>query len=168
MGIIKSRAIEDNDLSLIQKWRNSDNVMPNCRQYRPLSTTDMENWYDGLTKDKDYNLTNDIFLLLLQGAPIGAGGLTRIDWRSRKAEVSFYVAETKNCTKKIISEALLFVVDYGIKTLNMRKVYFPVYSFNPYLPIYEKVMEREYIAKSEYFYEGKYYDRIVLVKYGHI
>ena len=127
---------------------------------------DMERWYSNLREDGDYHLTNDFFLLLCDSTPIGVGGYTRIDWRNRKAELSFYVAEVDN--EEIITEALNKTLLYGLATLNLYKIYFPVYSFNPRLEIYKKVMLEEYTAYNEYFWEGKYYHRVVLVKYGHI
>ena len=168
MAEITLRAIEKDDLDVIQIWRNSPNVLPYCRQYRPLSMEDMEAWYEKLHKDKDYNLTNDLFVIENKGRQIGVGGFVRIDWRNRKAELSFYVGEGTDRTEEVITESILAIVGYGFKTLGLHKVYFPVYAANPYLSIYEKVLTREYIAKEEYYWEGKFHDRIILVAYEHI
>jgi len=158
--------IEEADLAFIQDWRNSKNVLPNCRQYRPLSWIEMEKWYARLHNDSDFNLSNDLFIVGVDNIPFGVGGFVRIDWRNRKAELSFYVGEEKFTV--YISKALQSLMDYAFKTLNMHKIYFPVYSFNPYLEIYERCLEREYIAKSEYFWNGKWHDRVILVKYDGI
>lgn len=154
--------INREDLPLLQSWRNSDSVLPYCRQYRPLSDRDMELWYESLHKDREFNLTNDLFIMNC-GEPIGVGGLVRIDWRNRKGEVSFYVAEEVDNTT--IRKALARVVQYGISTLGLWKLYFPVYSFNPRLGLYKKVMKEEYIARQEYYWEDKYHDRIILTAY---
>jgi len=158
------RAIEAGDLPIIQRWRNSDKVMPYCRQYRPLSLKDMGDWYLKLSEDKDYNLTNDLFIIDYDYKSIGVCGLVRLDWRNRKAELSFYVGEA--ISEATIREAFMAIIRYGLATLNLWKISFPCYSFNPYIPLYEEMMNKEYIAKSEYYHEGKYYDRIVLVKYN--
>lgn len=164
---VSCRAIEKRDLNLIQRWRNSDIVMPYCRQYRPLSMADMEKWYDSLTKDGDYNLTNDLFFIeQYEHGPIGVGGLVRIDWRNGKGELSLYVTDYRGDVESIVIETLLVLLDYAFKTLRLHKVYFPVYSFNPYLPFYEKVMKREYVAKGEYFWNGQYCDRIILSRFA--
>lgn len=159
---IKLRAIEQTDLSKILEWRNLSEVMPYCRQYRPLSLSDIETWYENLTRDKDYNLTNDLFLLTYDLVPFGVGGLVRLDWRNRKGELSFYVGNTDCSTEKIITESLILLIHYAFKTLGLHKVYWPVYSFNPNLSIYEKVLKREYVAKQEYYWNGKFEDRIIL------
>ena len=164
--MITLRAIEKDDLKRIQRWRNSDDVMPYCRQYKPLSQSDMLVWYDGLTKDKEYNLVNDLQLIELDGIPIGVGGFVRIDWRNRKAEVSFYVGEISKSNPATIQSALMAIVQYGFTTLNLWKVYFPVYSNNNNLETYKEVLKEEYVAKKEYYWNGKYLDRIILVKYN--
>ena len=104
-----------------------------------------------------------MFILTKEDIPQGVGGFTRIDWRNRKAELSFYVEEFD---KVFVKKALLVLLAYATKTLNLHKIYWPVYSFNPHLKVYEEVMKREYVAKKEYYWEGKYHDRVVLVSYG--
>ena len=167
MAKITLEPIEQGHLKLLQTWRNSETVLPYCRQYRKLSHRDMEEWYDKLHKDKDYNLANDLFLIhhKCRGV-IGVGGFVRIDWRNRKAELSFYVAETTIADyEEVVTSALSVLMGYAFKTLGMHKIYWPVYSFNSNLPIYEKVLQREYVAKKEYFWEGQFHDRIILVAY---
>ena len=165
MAEVELHPIEKTHLPLLQKWRNSADVMPYCRQYRPLTMEDMQIWHENLHKDRDFNLTNDFFLLVSDGHPIGVGGLTRIDWRNRKGEVSLYAAVKKD-TENLLEKALCRIMEYAFATLNLHKVYFPVYSFNPYLKVYERCMTREYTAKSEYYWNGTYYDRVVLSKFS--
>lgn len=166
MAKVELKSIEFSDLKLIQSWRNSPDVMEFCRQYRSLSLNDMNKWYDSLTQDKDFNLTNDLFLLTYNNKKVGVGGLVRLDWRNRKGELSFYIGLDSYRNKKVISECILSILDYSFKTLNLHKVYLPVYSFNYLLPIYETILKREYVAKEEYYWRGKFWDRIILVSYG--
>ena len=164
--MVEVRAIEKSDLAMIQRWRNSPNVMPYCRQYRPLSMKDMETWYDNLSRDASFNLINDLFVIEYEGTPVGVGGLVRIDSRCKRGEVSFYIGDAEKCIEEVIVPTLSHIIQYGFATLGLRKIYWPVYAFNPYLEIYEKVMKREYIARQEYLWQGKYWDRIVLVSYA--
>ncbi len=164
--MIKLKPIEKKDLDKIQTWRNSEDVMPNCRQYRPLTQQDMLTWYESISRDKDYNLTNDLFLIEYKGEDIGVGGFVRIDLRNRKAELSFYVGKITFASEKIIGMAISALLDYAFKTLCLHKVSFPCYSFNPYLEIYKKILKEEYIAKEEYYWNGKWQDRIILVAYN--
>lgn len=163
---MKLLPIEKEDLPLLQHWRNSDNVMPYCRQYRPLSMQDMENWTLNFSKSLDYNLTNDLFILTHKGLKVGVGGIIRIDWRNSKGELSLYVGEPQENPQAIFSDAISTLVGYAFKTLNLYKIYWPVYSFNPHLPIYERCLKREYVAKEEYYWDGKFHDRVILVAYN--
>lgn len=165
MAEIVLRAIEKEDLALLQRWRNSEEVMPYCRQYRPLSVANMQAWYRLLNSDKQYNLINDLFMIIVDGVAIGVGGFVRIDWRNRKAELSFYVGENPSMYKNNLSEILVSFMDYGSKTLGLHKIYWPVYSFNPYLKIYEKLFKKEAVLKKEYYWNGKFHDRIIFTKY---
>ena len=165
MAEITLRAIEEHDLPLIQSWRNSNYVMPNCRQYRPLSYEDMLRWYK-TQRDDDYNLSQDLFIIVCDNKDIGVGGFTRIDWRNRKGEVSFYIGDISSMAEETVKLALSHIIQYGLATLCLRKIYFPCYEFNPYLPYYKEVMNEEYIAKSEYYQDGKFWDRIILSKFA--
>ena len=165
MAEVTFGTIEKPDLASIRMMRNDPSVMPYCRQYRPLTQQDMEKWYELFGKDKDYNLTNDLHTICSDGKIVGVCGLTRIDWRNRKGEVTFYVVDTKD-RQEIISKALSMLMGYAFETLGLHKIYWPVYSFNPLLEVYEGHMGREYVAKKEYFWEGAYHDRVVLVAYN--
>ena len=157
--------IEEGHLMWIRDMRNDPSVMTYCRQYRPLTMQDMTKWYKSLSEDKDYSLTNDMLTIQADGVVKGVCGLTRIDWRNRKGEVTFYVVDTED-RAEIISKALSMLIGYAFETLNLHKIYWPVYSFNPLLEVYEGHMKREYVAKREYFWEGAYHDRVVLVAYN--
>jgi len=162
---VRLREVEWGDIEYIRCMRNHPSVMPYCRQYKPLSMEDMEKWYERLNNDKDYNLTNDLFVIISDNIIVGVCGLTRIDWRNRKGEVTFYVVDTED-RAEIISKALSMLMGYAFETLNLHKIYWPVYSFNPLLEVYEGHMGREYVAKKEYYWEGAYHDRVVLVAYN--
>jgi len=155
--LVEIRQIEKFDLKQLQVWRNSDNVMPYCRQYKQLTMQDMERWYE--------NLNDELFVIGYNATNIGVGGFVRIDERNRKAELSFYVGEDKYRTQEIVSEALLLLMEYAIKTLGMHKIYFPCYQNNPYIPLYEKILKWEYTAKKEYYWNGKFWDRLILTFY---
>ena len=166
MAEVNLRAIEKSDLAMIQRWRNSPNVMPYCRQYRPLSVKDMENWYDSLSRDTSFNLTNDLFVIEYEGTPVGVGGLVRIDSRCKKGEVSFYIGDAEKCIEEVIVPTLSHIIQYGFATLGLRKVYFPCYAYNPYIKFYKEVMGVDYVAPMEYWWNGAFHDRIVLASYA--
>lgn len=163
---MKLREINECNLGRIRNWRNSDTVMPYCRQYRPLTERDMLVWYNRLREDHDYNLTNDFFLMEKEHTLIGVCGMTRIDWRNSKAELSFYIGEPAWNTTDVVHEGIRAILRYAFDTLAIHKVYFPVYQHNPNLEMYKAIMRHEYTAKNEYYWDGKLQDRIVLVAYA--
>jgi len=164
--------IKTEDLDILREWRNSENVRPYCRQYKLLTDADMLRWYNSFSSSDDMVMfgIKDLSTKALKDKELlsillGACGIIRIDWRNRKGEISFYIGSSSYCTEENIKEGLSLLKKYAFDILNLHKVYFPVYSFNPYLRLYEKVLRREYVAKSEYYWQGKHYDRVILTAY---
>jgi RimJ/RimL family protein N-acetyltransferase len=148
--------IKSEDLMILRDWRNSDNVRPYCCQYTYLTDADMEAWYTSLVSD------NSVAMLGIRKPEvvglIGACGITRIRWRWRLGEITFYIGPRLYSTEDIIGDTLSQLIEYAFKTLNLHKLYWPVYSHNPYLPIYKKFFKEEAILRKEYYWDGKYYD----------
>ena len=161
---MKLRAIEQRDLDLMLKWRNSEAVMPYCREYRCLSKKDQARWYVEYLKQQ-YNSEWDTHLMMIEHerTPIGIGGFTRIEWRNRKAELTFYIAE--DCTDSTTTDALDMICRRGFDMWNFNKIYFPVYDHNPTLTLYETYFNLEAVLREEYFWDGEYRSRHYLTKY---
>jgi len=184
---ISLRAIEQKDLSLMKQWRNSDVVRPYVREFRFLSDRDQDNWwveYSLSRRDSDWGSEIMIIQKHLQPSdftalvgesvtgnwevseqntmPIGVGGFTRIQWRNRRAELTFYVGELEQRTADVIVGALYTILRKGFWELNLHKITWPVFGNDPNLPIYQKLIPAEAILKEEYFWGGRYYDRYYL------
>ena len=162
------REINKMDLSLIQAYRNSSNVMPYCREYRYLTDMDQEHWLDNYHKQRRTS-DWDVELMIIgedkSDMFYGVCGFTRIQWRNRKAELSFYIGHSECNYPYFIEKALNLILERGFNVWNFHKIYWPVYGHDPNLPIYKKIMEEEAVLKKEYYWDGKYYDRHYLVKY---
>ena len=52
---IAVRAIED-DLNIIQLWRNDTNIRKYFREYRDFSIKQIENWYENMLDDKSFEM----------------------------------------------------------------------------------------------------------------
>jgi RimJ/RimL family protein N-acetyltransferase len=81
----------EEDKFLIMQWRNEQ--MDVLRQNRPLTEADQERYYHevvvpSFSADRPRII---LFSYLRYESCIGYGGLTNIDWDSRRAEISFLV-----------------------------------------------------------------------------
>jgi len=92
------------DMELIRVWRNEQ--MDILRQQKPLSEADQVKYYDEVIKpsfSEDYP-RQILFNILLNDKLIGYGGLTYIDWISKKAEISFIIDTKRNSDKGLLKE----------------------------------------------------------------
>src|SRR5712692_9121509 len=86
--------LRKNDLKFIKNWRNQQRII--LRNKTILTDKSQKNYYSKVIKtavsaDKPDCL---IFSFMNSGKCIGYGGLTNIDWLSKKSELSF-LADTK-------------------------------------------------------------------------
>jgi len=161
--VIHLRPVEEKDIDLLKHWRTLDHVKPYCREFKPVNDLRQKNWFYSLDEDPD----NLLFIIVTPNQePIGCAGIVRTDWKNRKAEITFFIGSRDHLNNASIMASLNEIIDYAFKELNLYKVYFPVYEFNDFLPVYEQVMDREYIAKRELFRFGRYYDRIILTRFN--
>ena len=161
--MITLRQIEESDLEMMKNWRNSEHVRPYVREYRFLSYQDQLEWFDQYRKQRrSSDWDTELMMIILSRHPVGIGGFTRIEWRNRKAELSFYVGNMDYFGMEQIPDVLRCILDIGFKHYGFHKVTWPVYSHDPRMPIYQKVFETEAILKEEYFWDGRFHDRIYL------
>src|SRR5258708_4611847 len=84
------RAIERADLSALLKWRNEPAFRRFFREYRELSSSDHERWFDNVVL-KDPSVRMFSIVELETGRLMGACGLCYINWVDRNADMSIYI-----------------------------------------------------------------------------
>lgn len=87
------RAITRSDLEHLRRWRNDQQSV--LRQQRGLTLEEQELWYDSvvLPSYRSQQFPNVLLVAVERdGALTSYGGLTNIDWVSRRGEVSFLAA----------------------------------------------------------------------------
>ena len=160
---ISFRAIEMQDLEILKNWRNSNAVRNVTREYRMLSGTDQNAWYRRYLKNRrTSDWDEELMIVELDGRPIGAGGFTRIQWRSRRAELSFYVGEKKERNSIVIKAAVIALLGKGFLEFNFHKITWPVYAHDVFLDQYQQIFETEAVLKEEYSWDGRMQDRYYL------
>jgi len=154
------RAIERDDLSRLRDWRNSPEIRARTREFRLLSMMDQERWFEGLHNDRH---TIMFAVLNGEGSLIGVVGLTYIDWKNRRAEVSIYVGEEGAQGKGYGYDALRTLLAYGFHTVNLHKLYAEIFAFNePSIRLFEKAgFKRDGAKREDQFVDGKYWDTYV-------
>lgn len=88
-GDFSLRGVRQRDAELIRTWRNAQ--LSVLRQLDPLTYEEQQSYFARVVR-RDFNSeTPDqiLFSLLEDDVLVGYGGLTHIDWRAYRAELSF-------------------------------------------------------------------------------
>ncbi|MBI5540726.1 MAG: GNAT family N-acetyltransferase [Bacteroidia bacterium] len=117
-------SLREEDIYKIKVWRNSQ--MDVLRQNKVLTDTDQENYYKNaiLPTFSQSNPKQILFSLLYLNQCIGYGGLTNIDWESKRAEMSFLVDVNRVNNKDI------YIKDFTTYIALIKKVAFKELKFN--------------------------------------
>ena len=157
---VRFRAIEREDLRQLRDWRNHPEIRTRTREFRLLSLEHQERWYAALHDDR-----NTIMFAVEDeaGKLIGVVGLTYVDWKNRRAEVSIYIGDEVAWGKGYGLDALRTLCGYGFRTANLHKLYAEIFAFNePSVGLFEKagfILDGR--KRQDQFVDGKYWDTLV-------
>lgn len=149
---------------MLQGWRNSLEVREICREYRLLTMTHQEFWYENIVLDPDHVMFK---ILNKSDDPIGVCGITFIDWRSRHGLLSMYLAPSiTNCNSRrwveyypaILTELKRIAFD----DLNLHCLRAEIYDFDPRKDI---ILSNGFVEtgkrRQQYYHKGKFWDIII-------
>lgn len=154
-------------MKLIKKWRNEQIEI--LRQNIPLTDNDQQNYYSKIIKpaiiaEKPKII---IFSFMNKGKCIGYGGLTNIDWFSKRAELSF-LAETKRSKnlklyKRDFYVFLNLIMNVSFNELGLNRVYTETFDIRPFhIKILEKFgFKLEGRMKKHAFVNNSFFDSLI-------
>lgn len=148
-------------LSSLKDWRNAQ--VDVLRQVKILSDFDQQKWWRIIKRDK----TQSLFAITENKKFIGYCGLTNIDFRHKRAEVSFLVnpirAKNKAVYEKDFWAVLYILCSHGFKKLGLNKIFTDTFEFREnHIKIIEKFgFKKEAKLRNHYFKRGKFYNSII-------
>jgi len=157
------RAIEIEDLPIIQKYRNDEGLRQYFREYREFSLTQIKDWYFNMIKDNRFEMFVIIDLDLDE--VIGVTGITYIDWPNKHADVHFYIGKNSEwIDEKYSQTAIKLILNYGFKTLNLNKLWAEIYEIDTKKLNFFKMkgFKIDATLREHYFHNGKYYSSHIL------
>lgn len=157
------RAIEIEDLAIIQKYRNDERLRQYFREYREFSLTQLEDWYFKMIKDNRFEMF--VIINLELDEVIGVAGLTYIDWPNKHADIHFYIGKNSEWIDNLYSPtAIKLILKYGFETLNLNKIWAEIYEIDTKKLIFfkRKGFKIDATLREHYFYNGKYYSSHIL------
>jgi len=157
--------IDPANIEQLRKWRNDPLIRKYFREYKDITVDEQVKWYHERGNNSDKSFV--YFQITHTHKPLGGSvllgccGLTGIDFRLRKAELSIFLGSGRGEGNGMDALKLLF--DYGFKELNLHKIFAEVYDNNEALRIYKKLgMAEDGILRDSYFHEGRYGNSIML------
>jgi len=157
--------LEKSHIAKLKEWRNAQ--MEVNRQYIPLSDFHQKRWYAHLKEDK----TQILFALMECRAKkakfIGYCGITNIDFKNKRGELSFLVNPTRAKKEGTYNKDFLAVLNmlcqYGFEELNLNKLFSDTFEFRKeHIKILEGFgFRKEGELREQYFSKGKYFDSII-------
>lgn len=154
----------------IMKWRNEQ--LYHLRQKSPLTIEDQNDYFEK-TVSKLFYLSNPnqvLFSFLENQKLVGYGGLVHIDWRDRRAEISFVMKTSleKDFFSQYWGEFLKMIEEVAFKELSFFKLF--VYAFDLRQHLYPVLEENHYAEearlKNHIFNENKYHDVLIYSKFN--
>ena len=137
-------------------WKNLKDIFPH-----PYTITDAYEWVN-IASDSAEN-----FAIVVEDKAVGGiGVLLKDDIYRKNAEIGYWLGEPY-WGNKIISTAIVDIVNYTFANYDIHRIYAGVFEYNiPSMRVLEKAdFEKEAILKQSLTKEGKLYDEHIYAKY---
>jgi len=160
---VRLRAIEEEDLALLQKWRNDPETYRNFFEHEPLSMAMQKRWFERYLCSANERMW--IIEPVGQGQPVGTIGYAAMDRRNRRCEVGrilIYPRESRG--QGFAAEAQRLVCGYLFNHCNMNKLYCEIFVDNTEsVQLYKRLgFKQEGLLRNHVFRNGLYEDVIVM------
>jgi RimJ/RimL family protein N-acetyltransferase len=154
------RPVTEADIPYMVEYLNDPAVSVNLNLSRPKSETSQRGFVERINKDDSADI---VLALEVGGVFIGTMGLHGIDHRHGTATTGTVIGKEYQ-GKGYASEAKMLLLEYAFNTLNLRKVYSNVHSFNEYSLRYAAKCgyREEGRLKAHHYAKGQYWDRVQL------
>jgi RimJ/RimL family protein N-acetyltransferase len=125
------------DIEPLRRFRNEQIEV--LRQVEPISTSGQQRWFDEVVAPAKRDARPPMILVSILDADerfIGYGGLTNVDWRAGRAEVSFLVEPERAADPEVyrrdLSTFLGFLADWAFGELGLKRLFTETYSFRDF------------------------------------
>ena len=155
------RNITLNDAERFVLWLNDPEVNK-FLQTRQKTLKEEREWIESLQNKEETGLV--LAIETRAGVHIGNVGLDSISKEYRHAQMGIMVGDKNYWEKGYGKDAMRVMLDYAFKELKLHRVELGVYEYNPRaIHVYESLgFRREGVKREHTFYDGKFYDEIIM------
>lgn len=157
------RALESDDLPLLQEWRNRPDYRRYFREYRDLNLENQRAWFQTSVVNDHRTLMFGIIERSTKKL-IGVCGLAYINWIHRHADLSLYIGIDNIYIDTHETgwawQAMDVLLRYGFNELNLHKVWTEIYAFDEkkHELFHRYGLHQDGVLRDNYFYDGVYQD----------
>ncbi len=159
---IKLRAIEEQDLPLLVRWRTEARAYEHFYEYEPLSIRQQQAWYERQLGDGSQK---NFVISLPDGKAVGTASLVNIDLRNRKAEYGRLLIGDEDAKGVGYGvDAELLVLQYAFHHLGLNRLYSEVLAANTsVLELHKSLGFREEGRLRQAIYKAGAFQDVVLL-----
>ena len=156
------RQVEQTDLALLRDWRNQDRLRMLFREYRLLNMLNQMQWFEHISTSK----LDDMFMVLVDGEPVGVCGLTHLNWKDRSAEISYYLGRNSDAVADVSLGIAVydFLKEKCFSEYNLNRLWGEAWSFNQggIMLALQCGFKHEGALRQTVFWDGKYWDSVIV------
>lgn len=157
------RAIEQEDLELLNKWSNDPEINYMLGGWHfPSSMQDQEKWFHSLSVNSNHQkfaiITEDLGL-------IGMANLVDVNWKDRNAFHGMLLGDKDMRGKGYGVDTIMAVSKYAFEELGLMRMNGTMISYNePSIAVYTKKCgwQIEGVKKNHYFRKNQWWDQVVV------
>lgn len=164
----KLRELEKQDLGLINKWRNDEDLISFLgAPFRYINLEVEEEWYTNYLKNRSSCLRCSIVKKDNKDIILGLVSLTDINYLNQSATLHLMIGDPKQRGKGIGTFAINEILEHARKNLNLRRIELSVLASNERaLKLYEKMgFEKEGLKKEAVLKDGKFEDMVIMANF---
>ena len=158
-GEVALRPVEESDLGLIMRWRNSPEVSAYLFSTAAYTMEGQRKWFARLRE------SGDIYAIAeYQGTPFGLGRIVNIDAAHRKCEIGGEIGDLSFRGKGLGKKLFYLLTKHCFRSLGMNRVYLKVFASNAVaIHIYESLgYQHEGVLRQDVLKEGAFRDVLVM------
>lgn len=161
------RALRNDDIEFLRRWRNEQQAV--LRQQSPLSPEHQRHWFEHVVLPSyQQQHPHELLVVVTENEqPVAYGGLTNIEWVSRRAELSFLAATARTHHvgdyRQEFTIFLRWVIQLTFDELGFARLFTETWSFRQdHIDVLEAVgFKCEGTLRNHVVKDGVYYDALI-------
>ncbi|TQI70414.1 UDP-4-amino-4,6-dideoxy-N-acetyl-beta-L-altrosamine N-acetyltransferase [Gramella sp. Hel_I_59] len=156
MSDISLRLLEEKDIELVRKWRNSPEVSQYMHSVKLITEEQQKRWFEKMNQDD----SSIYWIVEYENEDLGLAYITDIDKTLSKCSWGFYLGNVNVRGKGIGKKITIHVCRYVFEELELNKLIAEIFKFNErVIHLTEKFgFRREAYFREHSFKDGKYID----------